>query len=73
MSPRLPVLKPNELIRLLETRGFEQVGQKGSHVKMRSPDDVTVVVPVHAGRNIKPGLLLAILNKAGIDPFELRR
>ena len=28
---------------------------------------------VHAGRNIKPGLLLAILNKAGIDISDLRR
>ena len=73
MSPRLPVLQANELIRLLETHGFERVGQKGSHVKMRSPDGVTVIVPVHAGRNIKPGLLLAILNKAGIDISDLRR
>ena len=73
MSPRLPVLQANELIHLLETHGFERVGQKGSHVKMRSQDGVTIIVPVHAGRNIKPGLLLAILNKAGIDISDLRR
>lgn len=73
MSPKLPVMKPDELIKLLENQEFIKVSQKGSHLKMRRfTDNTTIIVPVHSGKNIKPGLLLSILNRAGIDVSELR-
>jgi len=64
MSPKLPVFTPDELIWLLESRGFSRIGQRGSHV--------TLIVPVHSGRNLKVGWVLAILRQAGIDSAELR-
>ena len=67
MSPKLPVFKPSELIRLLESCGFKQIDQTGSHVKLRNGENVTVIVPVHKGKDIKPGLAAAILRQAGID------
>ncbi len=73
MSPSLPVMTADELISLLKRHGFVKIGQKGSHVKMRSPENVTVIVPVHSGRNIKSGLLLSILNRAGINVDSIRR
>lgn len=73
MSPILPVMTADELINLLKFHGFVKVGQKGSHVKMRSPENVTIIIPAHSGRNIKPGLLLSILNRAGIDVNSIRR
>ena len=73
MSPKLPVLKADELIKILERNGFIKAGQKVSHIKMRSFNGITVIVPVHSGKNIKPGILLSILNKSGIDVNELRR
>ncbi len=73
MSPKLPVIKAEELIKLLEHKGFMKVSQKGSHVKMRSENGEIVIIPIHSGKNIKSGLLLSILNRAGIDVSELRK
>lgn len=73
MSPRLPVITADELINLLKRNGFVKIGQKGSHVKMRSPENITIIIPNHSGKNIKPGLLLSILNRAGIDINNIRR
>ena len=73
MSPKLPTFKASEIIKLLEHNGFIKIGQKGSHIKMRSLDGTTIVIPSHSGKNLKTGLLLSILNKAGIDISELRK
>ena len=73
MSPKLPVMKPDELVKLLESQGFKTVSQKGSHLKMKSEIGETIIIPMHSGKNIKPGLLLSILNRAGLDISELRR
>ena len=73
MSSSLPVMTADELINLLRLHGFVKIGQKGSHVKMRSSENVTIIIPSHSGRNIKPGLLLSILNRAGIDVNSIRR
>ncbi|GHS87219.1 hypothetical protein AGMMS49957_06710 [Synergistales bacterium] len=64
--PDAPVFKSAELIRLLERHGFTQIDQTGSHVKMRNGDNITVVVPMHKGRDIGRGLTTAILRQAGI-------
>lgn len=72
MSPKLPTYTSGELIRILERDGFRQVGQEGSHVKMRNSTSITIIVPVHRGKDLKPGLVLAVLKRAGIDPMSLR-
>jgi predicted RNA binding protein YcfA (HicA-like mRNA interferase family) len=73
MSPKMPVFKPIELIRLLEKHGFDRAGQKGSHVKMRDSGATTIVIPDHKGPDISYGLACDILKRAGIDPNSLRR
>ena len=73
MSPKLPSLTAKEVVRLLEKNGFFFVRQKGSHAKYRHADGRSTIVPVHAGEEIGPGLLLQILGDAGIDPNSLRR
>lgn len=74
MSPRLPIYKPAELIRLLEERGFRQIDQTGSHVKMHNENEnITVIVPNHKGKDVHPGLANAMLRQAGIDAASLRR
>jgi predicted RNA binding protein YcfA (HicA-like mRNA interferase family) len=72
MSPRLRRLAASELLRLLRAHGFEVVDQRGSHVHLKNRRGVRLTVPAHAGRTIGPGLLLAILRQAGIDPADLR-
>ncbi len=47
MSPRLPVASGSEVIHALNRIGFGQVGQRGSHVKLRHADGRTVIVPLH--------------------------
>jgi len=66
MSPKAPIFKPDELIRLLENHGFIKISQKGSHVKMRNQTGTIIIIPVHQGKDLKKGLLAAILRRAGI-------
>ena len=63
MSPKTPVLKPDELIRLLEQHGFVKISQEGSHVKMRNQGNTTIIIPAHQGRDLKKGLAIAILRQ----------
>ncbi len=60
---KLPVLKPEELIKLLESIGFEKVRQKGSHVRLKHQDGRVTTVPLHKGRNIPKGLLRKIIRE----------
>ena len=59
---KLPLLKPTELVHLLERVGFERIRQKGSHLYLRHPDGRATVVPIHRGEDIPPGLLRSILH-----------
>lgn len=67
MSPKLSVMKPLEVVKLLERHGFYKISQSGSHLKMRNDAKITIIVPIHQGKDIKIGLLSAILKKAGIN------
>jgi len=72
MSPKFPVFKPNEIIRLLEQHGFVKISQEGSHVKMRDRENTTVIIPVHQNKDLKKGLTMAILRQAGLTDNKLR-
>jgi predicted RNA binding protein YcfA (HicA-like mRNA interferase family) len=50
----LPVLKPRQVVALLEAHGFAEVRQRGSHKQFRHPDGRFTTVPFHAGRDISP-------------------
>jgi len=65
--PKIPPLKPNKLIRILEKTGFKVIRQKGSHVIMMNDRKTRIVIPVHPGKDIKPGLVRAITREAGIS------
>lgn len=70
MSQRLPAVRPRQLIRVLEKRGWKLVRSKGSHHHFRHPNSPNlVVVPVHA-RDIKWGTLSGILSDAGVSREE---
>jgi predicted RNA binding protein YcfA (HicA-like mRNA interferase family) len=72
MSPRLPGVRPQELIRALEKAGFEFVRQQGSHRTLHDPvTDQLVVVPVHP-RELPRGLLKKIIKDAGLTESKLR-
>jgi len=60
MGGSLPVLKPKEVIAVLEKLGFNMVRQRGSHQQFRHPDGRATTVPVHGSRDLSPILLRQI-------------
>ena len=68
MTPDLPIVSGAETIRALARAGFEQVGQRGSHVKLRSQGGRTVIVPMHD--ELARGTLRSILRQAGLSPEQ---
>ena len=69
--PKLPVLKPHEVIALLEALGFVEIRQKGSHKQFRQTDGRGTTVPFHKGQDISPVLLRKIARDIGISAEEL--
>ena len=67
----IPVLKPREVIALLEMLGFTEIRQRGSHKQFRHPDGRCTTVPFHAGRDISPILLRQIAKDIGLTVEEL--
>jgi len=64
---RAPVVSSKELIKYLSKQGFEIVGKKGSHVRMKkiaSPRNLIVIIPDYG--ELAQGTLRSILRQAGI-------
>jgi len=60
-------MKYSELFRLLKQDGWSEIRQKGSHVIMQHPEKKNQIsVPFHSGKEVKKGLLSAILKQAEI-------
>jgi predicted RNA binding protein YcfA (HicA-like mRNA interferase family) len=68
--PKLPVLKPRQVIAALEKAGFRQVRQKGSHIQFKR-GNLLVTVPSHPG-DLNPSVLKSILRQAqmSVDEFQ---
>jgi predicted RNA binding protein YcfA (HicA-like mRNA interferase family) len=64
---RLPAVSGRRAIRALMSAGFVIDRIAGSHHVLVYPGDRTrtVVVPVHSGRDLKPGTVRGIIRKAG--------
>ncbi|AVH74047.1 MULTISPECIES: type II toxin-antitoxin system HicA family toxin [unclassified Nostoc] len=68
---KIPILKPQEVIRILESLGFVEVRQKGSHKQFRHEDGRGTTVPFHKGRDISPRLLRQIASDIGLTVEEM--
>lgn len=74
MPGQLPILKPREVIALLERLGFhERPLGATSHRRFVHPDGRRTTVPVHAGRDIGRGLLRKILRDISLTADELNK
>jgi predicted RNA binding protein YcfA (HicA-like mRNA interferase family) len=72
MSPKLPVVSGDDLIRALTKFGYVAVRQKGSHVRLRHSSDaqrVPVTVPLHP--EIAVGTLRRILRDTAVTVEQL--
>ena len=67
----LPILKPREVVQLLERLGFVQVRQRGSHKQFRHADGRSTTVPFHPGRDISATLLRKIAADIGLTADQL--
>ena len=67
MPRQLPRISGIACIKALQSMGFEQTRQRGSHVIMRR-DASGCVVPLH--RELKTGTLHGILKQAGVSADE---
>ena len=67
----VPVLKPNEVVSILERLGFMEVRQKGSHKQFRHPDGRGTAVPFHSSRDVSPILLRQIAKDIHMTVDEL--
>jgi predicted RNA binding protein YcfA (HicA-like mRNA interferase family) len=70
----LPVVSGSRVIRALTKAGFVLDRVAGSHHVLVHPANPlrTVTVPVHAGRDLKPGTLRAIIRQADFTVEEFR-
>jgi predicted RNA binding protein YcfA (HicA-like mRNA interferase family) len=66
-----PVLKSDEVERLLQRHGFREVRQRGSHKQYRHPDGRATTVPFHGGRDVSPLLLRQIPRDIGLTVDDL--
>jgi len=65
--PRLPSLKPRDVVKKLKKLGFTEHHQEGSHLTMKNQKENTrAVIPMHL-KDVKRGTLSAILREADID------
>lgn len=72
--PRIPIIKARKLVSILKNKGFVLHRITGSHhVFIRRKDRLTIVVPVHKGRDLGRGITLAILKDAQITAEEFLR
>jgi predicted RNA binding protein YcfA (HicA-like mRNA interferase family) len=69
--PKLPAVRPREIIRFLERKGFVLDHVSGSHFVYYHPvSKRRAVVPQH-NRDIPKGTLLSLLREAGFTREEL--
>ena len=73
MADKLPRLKADEVIRVLQWHGFILVSQRGSHQKWRNQDTgKQVIVPYHKGKQLPLGTIRSIIEGSGIPEEEFR-
>lgn len=74
MGEKLPVLKPKDVLKILERLGFYKFRQKGSHLIMVKDDNRVYqpVIPIHC-KKLKKGTLLSIIRQSGLTKTEFLR
>ena len=64
--PKLPVLTPKKLLKILEKAGFEIDHTTGSHyILYRAKDNARVTIPFHR-KDLPKGTTYAIMKSAGL-------
>jgi len=73
-DPLVPLLRPGELIAVLEKLGFRRTRKSpGGHLRFGHADGRKTTVPFHSGKTIGRGLLRKILSDIGLSASDLKR
>ena len=70
---RLPNITFKHLKKTLESIGFKQIRQKGSHIRYVHPDGRVTTIPDHGAKDVPKGLLFKIVRhdlEMEISEFE---
>ena len=68
---KLPIVAAREVIKVAEKLGLEFDRQKGSHaVYVRVSDKRRIVIPVHKGRDLKPGTRRGLIDDMGLSVWR---
>jgi predicted RNA binding protein YcfA (HicA-like mRNA interferase family) len=70
MPDKLPSVKARQVVKVLETLGFQRIRQSGSHATYRHPDGRWTIVSIHPGKTIPKGTLRKIIRDAGLTIEE---
>lgn len=57
----IPSISFRMLIRKIKQLGFEDIRQKGSHIRFVHPDGRRTTIPDHGNRDVPQGLLIKIV------------
>lgn len=67
--PQVPLLSPKEVIKVFEKFGWNIARQKGSHIIMTKPNNITTLsVPNH--KEVDRGTLKSLIVKSGLSIEE---
>ena len=69
---KLPLVESRTVIKILQIKGFQKLGQRGSHLQFKNEKGMIITVPVHPGRKIGRGLLRKIIRDLEITRKEFK-
>jgi len=67
VSPKLPQISGQDLVRVLQKLGYEVIRQKGSHIRLRKTTNIgehNITVPEH--KTVAKGTLNDIITKVSL-------
>lgn len=68
--PKLPVLKSNQLVKILNKMEFFEFHRVGSHRQFKHLDGRRITIAIHSGKDVPTGTLRAIINEINISVKE---
>jgi predicted RNA binding protein YcfA (HicA-like mRNA interferase family) len=71
MTSKLPSISAREIISILKRHGYFEARQSDSHLIMKHPSKRNVIVPIHAKKDLKRGVLRAIMRDAELSLDDL--
>lgn len=73
MSEKLPRVTAKQLIKVVESLGFQLVRQSGSHMVFRNNEAKRIVIPYHTGKNLHPKIVSSIIKDIDLSIEDFKK